>query len=283
MTVLFGRRATLNAHGRELVDLDFEFRIDRNLKAESNSADFTIYNLAPSTRKYLQSLKNGAVVEFHAGYASDDPLPRIFLGQLREVTTLRDNADWQTQISTGDGDKARKSPVNWSLGPGASFDAAVKKSLQQLGMRATNISRDVATGHFGDASKELVEGFVAFGFGGDEMDKLLDSGGLEGSIQNGEYQILQKGAALNKPVVVLKDGTGLVGSPDLGRSTKGAVQVKARSLLNARIVPGCLVHVIAANLDGFFRVERAVYSGQTAGGDWYVDIEGSPVKVVTNK
>ncbi len=280
MTTLFGRAATLNVHGRLLQGLDFEFRIDRNVKAESNTADFSIFNLSPDNRTYLQSQKGGVIVEFHAGYTSDTTLPLIFLGQLREVTTVRDGSDWTTQLSTGDGDKARKTPVAWSLGPGASFDAAVKKSLSSMGLHASNVTKDIAGGHFGDASKELVEGFAAFGFGGPELDKLLESGGFEGSIQNGEAMILPKGAVLNKPVVTLDESSGLVGSPELGID-KNLPQLKFRSLLNAQIAPARLVHVIAANLDGFYRVERAAYSGQTAGGDWYVDCEARPVKTVT--
>ena len=57
-------------------------------------------------------------------------------------------------------------------------------------------------------------------------------------------------------------------------------QVKARSLLNAEIYPGRLVHIVSTNLDNFARVERAAYSGQTFGNDWYVDIEARPVKTV---
>lgn len=276
MTVLFGRKASLNVHGKVLEGLDFEFRVDRSLKPESNTADFSIYNLAPENRKFLQSQKGGVIVEFRAGYASDSTLPLIYLGQLREVTTVRDGADWTTQLSTGDGDKERKHPVAFSLGPGTSFDNAVKKTLSEIGMHASNVTRDIAGGHFGDASKELVEGFAAFGYGGPELDRLLDSGGLEGSIQNGEMQILPKGAALNKSTVTLNESTGLVGSPEFG----DAGTIKARSLLNAEIFPGRLVHVVSASADGFFRVERAAYSGQTAGGDWYVDFDGKPVKVV---
>jgi hypothetical protein len=276
MTALFKRAASLNVHGKVLQGLDFEFRVDRSLKPEPSKSDFSIFNLAPDNRKYLQSQKGGVIVEFRAGYASDTELALIYLGQLREVTTVRDGADWTTQISTGDGDKERKHPVGFSLGPGTSFDAAVKKSLETMGLKANNITKDIAGGKFGDASKELVEGFSAFGFAGPELDRLLDSGGLEGSIQNGELQVLPKGQALNKSAVTLRESTGLVGSPELG--DKGSV--KCRSLLNGEIVPGRMIHVISTSVDNFFRCERVVYSGQTAGNDWYCDIEAKPVEVV---
>jgi len=277
VTTLFKRAASVNVHGKLLAGLDFDFRCDRSLKPEPNKADFSIYNLAPDTRKYLQTQKGGVVVvELRAGYSSDAELPLIYLGQLREVITVREGADWVTQLSTGDGDTERKHPVAFSLGPGASFEQAVKKQVQAMGLRATNLTKDIATGRFGDASKELVEGFTSFGAGGPELDSLLDSGGLEGSIQNGDLQVLPKGGALNKSAVMLTQDTGLVGSPDLG--SKGALKVRA--LLNAEIVPGRLIHVRATNVDGFFRCERVVYTGQTAGNDWYCDVEAKPVQVV---
>lgn len=276
MTVLFKRAASLNVHGKVLQGLDFEFRVDRSLKPESNKADFSVFNLSPDNRKYLQSRDGGVIVEFRAGFANEPQLPLIFLGQLREVTTVRDGADWTTQISSGDGDKERKHPVAFSLGPGTSFENAVRKQVTEMGLRSTNLTKDISQGKFGDASKELVEGFTSFGFGGPELDRLLDSAGFEGSVQNGELQVLPKGAALNKSTVTLNESTGLVGSPELG--DKGSV--KARSLLNAEIVPGRLVHVVSTNVDGFFRCERVVYSGQIAGNDWYCDIEAAPVKVV---
>lgn len=273
MTVLFKRAATLNVHGKLLEGLHFDFRVSRTLKPEPNTADFTIYNLAPENRRFLQTQKGGVTVMLHAGYASDSKLPLIFFGQLREVTTVRDGADWVTTLSTGDGDKARKSPIGFSLGPGASFEAAVKKTVESMGLHAGNITKDIAQGKFGDASKELVEGFTSFGFGGPELDKLLDSAGLEGSIQNGELQILKKNASLNTSAVVLSDKTGLVGSPELGLDNLIRTQAKVRTLLNSEVVPGRIVHVISENLDAKFRSERVVYVGQTGGGDWYTDIE----------
>ena len=276
MTVLFKRAASLNVHGKVLQGLDFEFRVDRSLKPEPSKADFSVFNLSPDNRKYLQAQAGGVIVEFRAGYASDTTLPLVFLGQLCEVMMVCDGADWTTQVSSGDGDKERKHPVAFSLGPGTAFDNAVKKQVEAMGLRASNLTKDVSTGHWGDASKELVEGFTSYGFGGPELDRLLDAGGFEGSIQNGELQVLPKGSALNKSTVTLNESTGLVGSPELG--DKGTV--KARSLLNAEIVPGRLVHVVSTNVDGFFRCERVVYSGQIAGNDWYCDIEAAPVKVV---
>jgi hypothetical protein len=275
VTVLFKRAAKLNVQGKVLVGLDFDFKVDRNLNPQKNVASFTIYNLAPANRRFFQSIKGGVSCSLNAGYESDTELPLIFLGQIKEVSSTRgDDESWVTTIGLTDG--ADKKNVSFSLGPGALFDQAVRKVIGSMGLRATNITQDVAHGQFGDASKQFIEGFTAMGSADDELAKLLDAGGLEGSVQNGELQITKKGQAVPKAAVTLSQDTGMIGSPELGK----AGEVKAKSLLNAEIHPGRLVHILGVNLDAFFRVKRAVYSGQTSGGDWYVDLEGTPVKVI---
>jgi hypothetical protein len=107
------------------------------------------------------------------------------------------------------------------------------------------------------------------GNSGDELQKLLNSAGLEGSVQNGELQILPKGKPLNVLAVKLSPNTGLIGSPELG--SKGVV--KLVSLLNSEIYPGRKIQVLSESVTGFFRVEACSFIGQTSGNDWYTAIE----------
>ena len=269
---LFQRIAKLNVHGKVLEGIDFDFRVDRSIKSTQNTCDITIYNLNESNRKYLQQQAGGVTVELRAGYADDRDPPLLFLGQLREVRTVRNGADWQTEITSGDSDTEKKRPVAFSLGPGTGFENAVKKLAAEMGAKVGNLGAAIRGGKFSDASKQFTEGMTAFGTGDEEMRKLLGAAGFEHSWQNGELQVLPRGGALSLSAVTLAEDSGLVGSPELGEEGS----MKARSLLNAEIFPGRVVRVAARNLDGFFRVERAVYSGQISGNDWYVDIEGKP-------
>lgn len=277
MTKLFGRAAKLNVHGRVFDGLDFEFRVDRHLKASANTAEFSVYNLANETCKFLQAQKGGVIVEFRAGYKDQLPaLPLVFLGQLREVTTTQDDADGLTQISSGDGDKEKKHPIAFSLGPGVSFENAVKKVVSEMGAGVGGALGALGKGKFGDASKQLVEGFTGYGPAGEELDRLLQSGGFEHSFQNGQLQILPRGKALSLSAVIVDQSSGLIGSPELG--DKGSI--KFRSLLNTELFPGRLAHVKSRHVDGFYRCERVVYSGQNAGNDWFADVEGKPVATI---
>jgi hypothetical protein len=287
----FNRSCRVVVQDKLLKGLDVEFRIDRSLKAAQNTAEITIFNLSEENRKYIQGLKT-AIVQLQAGYAGPSPIspatasalsaigvvpsgdpPLIFLGELREINNLREGADWITKISSGDGDEQRKSPVSFSLGPGADFQSAVKKVIQEMGVGVGNSLRSISQGRFADAGNQFIEGLTVHGNGGDELRKLLQSAEMEYSIQNGALQVLPLGKTLNSNAVLLSPKTGLIGSPEM--DIKGTL--KFRSLLNAEISPGKKVKIESAAVDGFFRVERAVYLGQTRGNDWYVDCEGKAV------
>ncbi len=269
MTRQFGRVWRMNVHGREILDLSIEFRIERSLKPSQNTAEFTIYNLSAETRKYLSEQKAGLVVEFHAGYKDQTPIPRLFLGELRESTSLRDGANWKTIVTSGDSDQAKKRPVSFSLGPGTTFVNAVQRIVQDMGIAAPGLAAALAGGKFADASKQFTQGFTAHGNGAAELAKLLQAGGLEHSYQNGTLQILPNGSDLGNTGVLLTEGSGLVGSPEVG--DKGSIKV--RSLLNSDLVPGCAFRVKSANVDGFFVAQKVVYSGQFRGSDWYTDVD----------
>ncbi len=281
----------MTVHDLLLKGIDVEFRIDRSLQANQNTADLTVYNLNPDNRKRLAALKT-VTIEIKAGYKGPSPVDPasdplrdltgespedpalIFRGSLREVTNLREGADWLTRISSGDGDEARKSPVSFSLGPGASFEAATKKVIQGMGVGVGNALQSIKDGKFADASNQFVNGLTVHGNSAEELERLLKSAGMDYSIQNGDLQVLPEGKALNTSAVLLTPATGLIGSPE--RGDKG--RLKFRSLMNAQIFPGRKVKIQTENLDNVFRVERAVYIGQTRGNDWYVDCEGRPVQ-----
>lgn len=276
MTTLFRRRAELNVQGKLIEDLSFEFRVEGSLSRTKNSAEIRIYNLAPDTRKFLQSRPGGVVVELHAGYQDQRQLPRILLGQIRIVTTLRSGADWITEITTGDADQASAQPISFSLGPGSTFENAVKRVVADLKAGAGNVASALRGN-----TKQYPNGITMHGFGDAELERLLSPNGLEHSWQNGEIQILPKGGAVNATAVLISEETGMVGSPEIGLK-KAAPVAKVRTLLNAQIYPGRMVKIAAANLDGFFVAQKVVHHGETAGAEWYTDIECTPLRTATN-
>ena len=89
-------------------------------------------------------------------------------------------------------------------------------------------------------------------------------------MQDGALQVLVSGQALERTAVLLSSETGLIGSPEV--SSKGIL--RARSLLNPEIFPGRKIKVETKEIkEPQFRIARVIFSGETFGQDWYVDIE----------
>ena len=103
------------------------------------------------------------------------------------------------------------------------------------------------------------------------MTGLAQSAGLEWSIQNGNLQLLGRGAALAAKAIVLRADTGLIGVPSI--DSEGVV--RARSLIVPDLFPGRKVEILSQAVRGFFAIEKATYTGDTTAGaqEWYVDIE----------
>lgn len=288
------RRAfNLVIQDRDIRGLDIEFQVERSLKPEQNKATVIVYGLAAENRRRLSQITGGVIVELRAGYDGRDPLrpttgdpagaggepdlPVIFLGKLREVTSLRNGPEWETHVTSGDGDGKDK-PIAFTLGPGATLRDAIKRVVSELGVGVGNSLQALKDGKLkGGLGDTFLHGVAVGGPADKELERLLRSAGMEYSVQNGELQVLPQGGALNGTALELTPDSGLVGSPEMGRDSKGVAQLKSRALLTAEIYPGRQVHVVSDAVDVYLRVESASYVGQFAGNDWYVDFEGAPL------
>ena len=131
-------------------------------------------------------------------------------------------------------------------------------------------------------TKQYVKGLVLSGQASRELSKIAKRAGFEWSIQDNQIQFTRPGQVLDpKEAIILNQKTGLIGSPEQGENGL----IKARSLLQPGLQPGKRVLIQAGprdasgvpEIDGFFRVDKVIFSGDTWGGDWYSDIEASPV------
>ena len=267
----FIRRATLNVHGRVLDNVDFAFRIEASLAKNQNSAEILIRNLSQDTRRFLQTRTGGVVCELHAGYASENPLPLLFLGNIRRVLSYRKEADWITEVSSGDSDAQRAGAISFSLGPGSSFKTAVERIVSDLKGGAGNLLSALR----GVPDKSFPDGVTVHGNGDKELEKMLRELGLEHSWQGGSVQVLKPNTGVAQTAIVLSEDSGLLGSPELGtEATKSKpATVKVRSLLNSGLYPGRVVILRAQNLEGNYVVHRVSHDGDTADDSWFSDCE----------
>lgn len=275
MGELLGRDATLTAgilklktrdpQGEDLSPrLRFAFKVVKSLTADCNTAEITIYNLSRDHRAALQ--EKDLPFQLEVGYVG--ALHQAFKGSLAFVQSTQDGRDWITKLQAGDGiAKMKKARVNISLRGPATMQQALQAVAGALGLAPGNLA---AQGNGKRPSlTQFVHGLALSGKASHHLDKLAKTAGLQFSVQDEALLLLADGEVLPGAQVVLRPGTGLIGSPMAGE--KGVVKV--RSLLQPGLEPGKGVRVQSAQVKGTYRVEKGTYTGDTFGNDWYADLE----------
>lgn len=280
MTDLRNRRFELNLGGVRIASetiggdpkrlLRVVFKVERDLDKTPNSVEVSIYNLRQETRSAVSQKK--ILTTLAAGYVGI--FSQIFGGNLEFGSTSREGADWITKFESTDGaQQLRNSRINLSFKPGVEIKEALQRAAESLGVALGNVADKAAAGNLRGALQEFGNGLVLSGPGVREFDKLVRLTGRQWSIQDGEIQILDPGEVIDPgQAIVLGPTTGLIGSPQPGEDGV----VNARSLLIPSLIPGRLVNLQSQLIQGFHRIERTVFSGDTRGEPWYADIEVSP-------
>ncbi len=251
------------------IGLRLQFKVTRTLKKEPNTSEITITNLNNDSRSALQ--KKGSKVMLEAGYRGTG-VSRYFVGDIRNADHIRANGDWESKLSLGDGERAWGfSRISESFAPGTPKSDVIRRVGIVMGIDKGNLDDAV-----GNISGAFEQGFCAAGNTARVFDKLIKGAKLEWSVQDNALQILDPYATLNLPVPVLSESTGLVGSPEMGAPKKkgGTGLVKCKHLLFPT-KPGAKVKLESSRYDGYLRVESCVFTGDTHGGDWYTEIEGT--------
>jgi len=246
------------------------FKVTRTLKKEPNKAEVRIYNLKKDNRIALQERNQPTIIE--AGYI--DNVSQIFNGDLEFGRNERDGRNWITTLQAADGSRKYKTArVSLSLKGPAAVGDVLQAAADALGINPGNLSEAISNGSARGALTEFTNGIVLSGKAEQQLDKVAKSMGLKWSIQDGQLQFLRPGQYVGTQAALLTPSTGLVGSPEPG--DKGFVE--ARCLMQPNLAPGSRVQIQSAEVDGFYLVTKSVYTGDTHGGDWYVDIEGKPL------
>ena len=278
---LFGREVVLNVAGTRIASRTLQqnevktvlrvgFSVVRDLKKNPNTVDVTIYNLRKDTRTRLQT-KN-LPTRLEAGYI--DNVSQIFSGDLQYGNSLRNGPDWITTLQSGDGNRQYKSArINTSFKGPISPGQVLRRVGQALGLNLGNLTEKADKGSLRASLKQFGD-IVLSGKAEQELTKITKSMGYSWSIQDGQLQLLEPNETIKTAdPVLLTNGTGLVGSPEAGEDGV----VSARSLLQPDLLPGRRVRIQSREIDGFFRVEKVTFSGDTWARDWYSDIEAKPL------
>lgn len=275
MADFYGRDWYVILGDQKISGLRIRFKAEKGLAAEPNVLDLSIYNLARETRAKMQSRDIPVIVV--AGYKTGAQV--IFSGEVRTVDHVREGADWNTHVQSGDGEIAfRGCFSSYSFAPGTSWRDVATTIAKDLKVNVGDAVAKMASGNISGTIDSFLQGYSAHGPTVREVDRVMRAGGLEWSIQDGKLQVLPQRATSDEPAIVLSAGTGMVGSPDHCAPQKDEPAVlKVKSLLQGGLRPGRAVSIQASKTNGLYRCTKVVHVGDTHGAEWYTTIEAEPL------
>lgn len=262
-----------------ITDLRVAFSIEKNLGKDPNPCTVTVYNLSPATRAELQH--KPLHVRLEAGY--DGNFERVFSGDLTWCQSALVGVDWVTKMQLGDGERAiRYARVNRSYKSGTDAKTVLKDIAGSMGFKMPADFEAAA-----ELAKQFVSGLSISGPSEKEMTRVTRSKGLDWSVQDGTLQFLRKDGVRPDEALVISQDTGMIGTPEYGapeKSAKAKAKEKAapsltvKTLLKPSVTPGAKILVRSRSMNGLFKVQRVVHTGDTFGTDaWTSEIEATPV------
>ncbi len=285
MAPLFGRRWRLVAGvGAKAVEVDTNlrvaFKVERHHKPEPAEGRIDVYNLSEESRSRLSQtferelgadFTRPVVASLEAGYQDASPL--IFQGGIERVYHQREGADWVTVLEAADGaTKVARQRVQLAVQKGARVTDVFGQVAKSMGVGVGSSLQQFVEDKFGRQLQAFAHGLTIAGSARESMDRITKAAGVEWSVQNEELVITKKGEPLPGQAVVLAPDTGLVASPEPGE--KGIVRCKA--LIQPGLEPARRVQLRSRSCNGFYRVERVVYDGDSHGSSWYAELDLKP-------
>lgn len=289
----FGRSSTITVASVQIQNIGQKtglhawFQARRSIKPnEPNTCDLRLWNLAPASRKAIESAAapiggpatgpgaqpKAVPVKIEAGYVGAGGTSTIFLGEMRSAQTIRDHGtDDITELTTGDGDQAvilARSTA--AFGKGANALTVAQQLLADMKLGQGNLGTVAA---ILQAQPLYGGGVVLKGSSWEHLQDLCTSCGLEVSCQGGVAQFTSLGQPLPGQAYRLSSDTGLLGSPSV--DTKGVLSCETQMLPGLR--PGASIVMDAKYVKGTYRIISIETTGDTWGDDWRHQIEAKRV------
>lgn len=262
MSRLWNRKWRVQIGAIATEDADVSFKVEKTLHGKPNTAEITLYNLTPDNRREIARSPRGAVVQFDAGYA--DARGMVFRGDLRRGDNHRDDADWITVVTAGDGEHAiRTARGSRSFASGSSVTDVARYIAESMGVGTGNLVQMLRDASLDQTGRTFAEGAVVHGQLATELTRLLTSCGFTWSIQDGVLQVMRRGSALDRQAIVLSAETGMLGSPSVGANHI----VTVNTLLVQDLVPGQRVRLQSDVISGDYRIEKATTEGDSRSAD----------------
>lgn len=261
-------------NGFEINGLEIRAEITKTISKTPNRCDLTITNLSDQARGELDEGPTTILLE--AGY--DGVLKSLFLGHLKNSPlSERDGASRFTKLQLLDGGRAYAAArVNRSYKAGTPLRSVLQDAAKALGWtlpRSFEASPEL--------DQKLAAGVALEGNAADELTRLLAPYGYGWSVQGGKLQILRDDQAREEQAWLVDTTRGLIGDPHWDNSRPGKKKKKSklsfRNLLFPELVPGGRVELDHRDAQGFFKILEAKHILDSAGDEWYTDVESHPL------
>ena len=247
------REVYLKAGNKEFTGDKFEidFRVPFSTNKEPDISEVMIYNL---TQNSIANIGAKAYVILNAGYKGDTG--NILTGKIENISTAWDGVDKVTTLKVSDGGidlRGAKASKTYQAGTSASF--IMSDMAGMLGLEIGEISPKIDTIY---KLGKSIAGSVK-----PALEQLVKETGSKMYIHKGRLYIRdeQKGTEIG---FLLNSDTGLIGSPEKIEEEKDGQKVikyGVNSLLNHKIGTDSIIKVQSRTINGLYRVESGVHTG----------------------
>lgn len=281
MAQLWNRKAVVTmgpkgGQGVRTEGLRVSFDITKTNKKSANSAKIMIYNLNESNKSILKTKENLSLT-LEVGYGVNN-VDLLFTGDIVRSSTQRSGPDFISTIEIDDGDQALTSAtIDKSYVAGTNMKTVVNDALQSM-----KDAGQIIIGSVNSIKDDIAQnGFSASGLAANVIDQITKKQGLEFSVQDNETQILGEDEDTGEEAIVLTPSTGLIGSPRIGLIGKEAAKIDGiefKALIQTtRFKPGRVAQIKSREVDGFFKILKSKFTGDTHAPAWFVTCEAQTI------
>lgn len=264
VNITIGKRG---GEGFSYDDLRVEFDLEKSLESKPNKGSIKVYNLTRDNRSKAE--QSATYLILRAGYGKD--IETIFKGDVGRSKTELIGTDYVTTFEVGDGEKIynnAKSDISFSKG--TDIKTAMQGILAEVGATLGDIT--------GLKSEKLNSALVLSGPVKNHLDEISKRQGFEWSIQDDEFQILEKGKTTKQEAFILSSETGLIGIPKarFGKD-KSDSGIDFDCLLNGKLRPGRPIILSSLQFQGSYRLEKVKFTGGNYSAEFLCRCEARPI------
>lgn len=239
-----------------------EFEIVRTNLGESNTANFTVYNLSKTNRgKIFKDVNTPQVkraIEFFAGYSEKktDILPRCFKGEIKRAISQRTGSDFKTVIEAFDGSTSQNPQVVSETTPAGTSNMELLTKLTSSMSGVDTITMGTSAGLLNIAKRST----AIFGPIIDVVKQLSND---KFYIDSGNAYVLGDNEVVNGEIRLLDANNGIIGTP-----RRGELYTEIDMIFEPRIKPSQLIELRTITEDrfnGVYKVTGIIHRGTISG------------------